>query len=92
MKWRYQKKKKANTKREAAETKKEEAVAKRAARTCTAEDCITFTRKDDGAAGWSRCAHCGALFCKKHKDLYDPHVSECAKDDTDEDSMGTVLV
>ena len=87
-----EKERKVEIKREAAQLKKEESAAKRAARTCGMGDCATYTRKDGGALGWSKCDHCGMLFCKKHKAEYALHVEECKKDDDDDGSLHGVAV
>ena len=82
-----EKERKAQIKREAAQMKKEESAAKRAARTCGVGDCATYSRKDGGAMGWSKCEECRMIFCKKNKAEFVVHVAECKKDDEDNGSL-----
>ena len=83
---------KAKIKQEAAEMKKEATKAKRAARTCAADGCTTYTNVEGGLAAWKKCKHCGCLFCKKHGGEFKAHVAECEKDDDSIDEKGMVGV
>ena len=87
-----EKEQKVKIKRKAAQMKKEESQAKRAARTCSTMDCLTYTKKEGGAQGWSKCEHCGMLFCKKHKAEHILHATMCAKEEDEEDNSCGVAV
>src|SRR5688500_917671 len=51
----------------AQKEKVDAADAKRAARTCSVDDCNKVTRKEGGTKNWNYCVFCEILFCPEHK-------------------------
>lgn len=60
--------------KEAKEAAKKDKVdtadAKRAARTCSVDDCVKMTRKEGGVKNWKYCEFCEILFCPNHCEEY----------------------
>ena len=72
--------------------KKKETKAKRAARSCAANGCITYINVDERSATWKKCKHFLCLFCHKHVSEFKVHVAKCKKDDDSTNGDGMVDV